>query len=111
METQAEYTIVDERTVLDKQSEIIEHHGIDKQLDQLIEECGELIVAISKYKRYIPGGNSIDVSLIHEIVQELGDVKNLIEQLELSSEFIGEGVSKVKEYKVNREIDRISKVK
>jgi hypothetical protein len=40
METQAEYTIVDERIVQDKQSEIIEHYGMDKQLDQLIEECG-----------------------------------------------------------------------
>jgi hypothetical protein len=59
----------------------------------------------------MPGGNMMDVSFIHEIIQELADVKNLIEQLELSSEIIDEGVSKVKEYKINREIDRISKVK
>lgn len=61
MEIQVEYTIVDERTLADKQLEIIEHYGMDKQL-------------------------------------------------ELSSEFIDEGVSRVKEYKVNREIDRISQV-
>lgn len=62
MEPKAEYTIVDERTVQGKQSEIIEHHGIDKQL-------------------------------------------------ELSSEIIDEGVSKVKEYKVNKKTDRMSKIK
>lgn len=111
METKAEYTIVDDRTIAGKQSEIIEHYGTDRQLEQLIEECGELIIAISKYKRYIPGGNGMSISFIHGIIQELGDVKNLIEQLELSSDYIKEGIERTIEYKVNRELDRISKVK
>lgn len=54
----------------------------------------------------------MEIQVEYTIVDErtLADVENLIEQLELSSEFIDEGVSRVKEYKVNREIDRISQV-
>ena len=54
------------------------HYGASNQLDQAIEECGELIVAIRHYKR----GR---ISLA-ELADEVADVKIMMEQL---SEFIG----------------------
>lgn len=86
--------------IQEKQLSVIEHYGVDNQLDQLIEESAELILAIRKYKRSVlrdPVG----------LINELADVLNLIEQIRLKDEFIDNGVSSVKEYKVNREIDRI----
>lgn len=86
-----------------KQLKIIKHYGLDNQLDQLVEESAELILSIRKYKRSTlkdPVG----------IINELSDVLNLIEQIKLSDEYLEVGINKIKEYKVNRELDRISKV-
>lgn len=90
-----------------KQLSIINHYGIGKQLDQLVEECSELIQAICKYKRF--DILQSDILCTAGIVAEMADVLNLIEQIQLKDPFIKEGGSKVKEYKVDRELDRISK--
>lgn len=90
-----------------KQLQIINHYGIDKQYDQLIEECSELIQAICKYKRddLLQSDNNIVTTA--NIIEEMADIENLIEQIKLKDKFIGVGVVKVKEHKVNRELERI----
>ena len=95
-----------------KQKEIINHYGFDNQLDQLIEECGELIVSIAKNKRY----TFADVSFVNiskdrydNLIEELADVKNLIEQLELEYDYVKEGIEVMIDHKVNRELDRIGR--
>ena len=88
-----------------KQLEIIDHYGIDKQYDQLIEECSELIKAICKYKR--DDILQSDIIPTANIIEEIADVENLIEQLKLKDKLIAAGVVSIKEHKVNREIDRI----
>lgn len=105
MEKQGEYKI--KANVKDKQLEIINHYGTDKQLDQLIEECGELIVAIAKTKRYPFSDTCIDK--YENLIEEMADVKNLIEQIEIENSWIKEGVKRNIEYKVNREIERIGR--
>ena len=42
--------------------EIANHYGLEKQLDQTVEECSELIQAIMKWKR---GDNPDAVSYTH----------------------------------------------
>lgn len=86
-----------------KQINIIEHYGLEEQLNRLIEECGELVQAICKWKRYP------NTDKLLALIEELADVKNLIEQLELDSDYIEEGIARIKEYKINRELDRIKK--
>lgn len=86
--------------IQEKQLSVIEHYGVDNQLDQLIEESAELILAIRKYKRSIlkdPVG----------LINELADVLNIIEQIRIYDSFINAGVESIKEYKVNREVERI----
>lgn len=91
--------------IKDKQLQIINHYGFDNQLDQLIEECGELIVSISKNKRYISSENCL--AYYENVVEELADVKNLIEQLELLDRHLKEGIEVMIKHKVNRELERI----
>lgn len=90
-----------------KQRAIINHYGLDHQLDRLIEESAELIQAISKWKRDYKSENCIDK--LQHLIEELGDVKNLIEQVEFDNEYIREGIARTVEYKVNRELDRINR--
>lgn len=90
-----------------KQLSIINHYGFENQLNQLTEECGELIVAIAKLKRY--GFTDDSIGVAYSLVGELADVKNLIEQLELKNKIVAEGISRMKEYKVGRELDRITR--
>lgn len=103
METQENYL----SEIQTKQLEIIKHYGFENQLNQLTEECAELIVAITKLKRY--GFTEDSIACAYSLVGELADVKNLIEQLELKNKIIAEGIGKMKGYKVDRELDRIER--
>ena len=103
MEKQGEY----KTNISQKQKKIIDHYGFDNQSDQLIEECGELIVSISKNKRYSLSESCIDY--YDNLIEELADVKNLIEQLELKNDYVRQGIEVMIEHKTNRELDRISR--
>lgn len=68
------------------------------QYDQCIEEMGELIVALNKYKRKVlykeyKGDNAI----IENVVEELADVSMCIEQMKLTF---------FKEYDVDAMLDK-----
>lgn len=93
--------------IKEKQLKIINHYGFENQLNQLIEECGELIVAIVKLKRY--GFTEDSIGVAYSLVGELADVKNLIEQLELKNKTVAEGIERMRDYKVDRELERIGK--
>lgn len=93
--------------IWDKQRKIINHYGFDAQLDMLIEECSELIKAICKNKRYAFTDTCIDQ--YENLIEELGDVKNLIEQLELENDYVRQGIEVMINHKVDRELDRIAR--
>lgn len=110
METKVEYEVIDERTLKDKQLKIIKHYGPNKQLEQLVEECGELIVAIAKFQRSAQSlgiKKKVPSEELNNLIQEMADVENLIEQIKFDYHLISEGIKRVKVYKVNRELDRI----
>lgn len=99
MEEKEEY-----RTELQrKQLEIFEHYGHEKQFDMLVEECSELIQAIMKAKR------ASYIIFCDDVLQELADVKNLIQQLELKYEHLKKAVDFIVECKVDRQLERIGK--
>ena len=59
-----------------------EHFGRDRQLQQAIEECSELIQAISKYNRLLNGEyTGKEKKIIANLTEELADVEICIEQL------------------------------
>lgn len=79
----------------DKLEKIFNHYGYNNQRKKLIEECSELIRAIVRDDD-------------ENFVEELADVTILTEQilnhfLKYKEEFI-----KIKEYKINRQIERIN---
>lgn len=85
---------------MDKIRYIADHYGKEKQLDMLIEECAELIQAISKYNR----GKSFNC-----VAEEIADVEIMIEQIKYLF-LCGEDVAKIKEQKIDRQIKRIEEV-
>ena len=75
-----------ERMKIYKEAEDI--WGLTAQYDQAIEEMGELIVAINKYKRkYFAGEYKGNNSIEENLAEEIADVKMCLEQLE---SYVGE---------------------
>lgn len=56
--------------------DIVEHYGVINQLDILVEECAELIQAVSKYKR----SNYAKAELDH-VAEEMADVQIMLRQI------------------------------
>lgn len=87
---------------------IVNHYGIDNQLDILVEECGELIQAVSKYKR----SKGAEAELEH-LAEEMADVEIMLEQI-VEGIDDGKGIrfrgmkTKYKMAKLHRQIDRIN---
>ena len=56
----------------EKCKKIVDHYGVDHQLDVLVEEMGELLQAIGKLKRYNARDN---------FIEELSDVSIMLLQM------------------------------
>ena len=61
--------------------QMIQKYGESKQLDIAIEECSELIKAISKYKRETNAEN-ISARIV-SIAEEEADVRIMLEQIDI----------------------------
>ena len=64
--------------------EVAEYFGYEIQSEQLVEECAELIQAISKYRRARGTGQTIALSeeaAYENLVEEIADVENMLEQV------------------------------
>ncbi len=101
METEGKYLT----GIQEKQKTIMGHYGLNKQLNQLVEECAELIVTIQKQQRY--DSSTISDTISGSVIEEMADVKNLIEQLELYRHYVARGVKITIENKTDRELERI----
>ncbi len=53
-------------------------YGLNFELNQLIEECAEIIVAVNKFKR--SSNDRYHTNLVH-LFEEIGDVENLFQQM------------------------------
>ena len=91
----------------EKQLTIIKHYGVDKQLDLLIEECGELIQAICKFKR--SDHPALEILLNYNLIEEIADVENIIEQIKLNNPGLVNLMDGIKDNKTNRQMHRIEK--
>lgn len=91
---------IDERV-----AKIANHYGFDNQCNKLIEEMAELMVAIKHMSK--KDGRCVDYYI--NFVEELGDVKILVSQLEymLRKEGRGWQLDKSINFKLDRELKRI----
>lgn len=98
----------------EKALKILEHYGVEKQRRQLVEECAELIQAVTKLERAQESGDIEKITeKTLEIVGELVDVRIMLQQItmslfqDVSKDMINEQI----EYKLQRQLDRIEKEK
>lgn len=79
---------------------ILEHYGIESQKRMLIEECAELIQAVTKLERY--GENA---KTKQNLFAEVADVEVMIEQIKQAYNY---GTDRLVEYKLDRQLKRIT---
>lgn len=79
---------------------IIKVYGAEAQHVVAMEECAELIKAISKYLR------TEDIEDVDNLIEEIADVEIMIEQLKLIHNIEG-SVKLIKDEKITRTYDRI----
>ena len=72
----------------------VDKWGVDAQLDHMIEECAELIVAINHFRRNNKECRASDVE------SEIADVELMVEQMKLI--FNPENIWKHKQEKIQR---------
>lgn len=90
-----------------KVREIAAHYGIKSQEQVAIEECAELIQAITKSNRGVQIGSEY-VKKIADVAGEIADVLIMCEQLTYLYS-IREIVKEQIEYKISRQLGRMAK--
>lgn len=95
------------RKLTEESKILLDYWGKDDQLDVSMEECAELIQAISKAKRYGIG----NPHNYWNLAEEIGDVTIIIEHLKTIFDIPQEDINKCIHVKINRAHDRIRKDK
>lgn len=100
------YSIEEKKNIYRK---VIDEYGVDNQVEMVIEECSELILALQKLKRYygksLSEVNSLenlgyDAELVADVCNEIADVKVMMEQSELI--FDKEAIQNKIDFKIKR---------
>ena len=84
---------------------IADHYGYDEQSSQLVEECAELIQAVSKYRRSV--SKEAKVVALENLIEEIVDVEIMLEQVKYLLQLHEHDLEAVKIYKVNRTRERM----
>ena len=80
----------------------IKYYGIEQETTIAMEECSELIQAISKCKRY----GCIN-KYCENIIEEMTDVLIMIDELKMIYQISDVDISDIRQYKMNRQSYRI----
>ena len=75
----------------------IQYHGIEQETTIAMEECSELIQAISKCKRY----GCVD-KYRDNLIEEIADVLIIINELQLIYYISDNDIENIKKYKIDR---------
>ena len=75
----------------------IQYHGIEQETTIAMEECSELIQAISKCKRY----GCVD-KYRDNLIEEIADVLIIINELQLIYDISNDDIENIKKYKIDR---------
>ena len=95
---------------------IAENNGFDEASRQLMEEVGELIVALNKYYRNEKENLKAEVvdwekvaDLEINIAEEIADVTIMLEQMKYLLQISDPDIDQIIEQKLNRQLERINK--
>lgn len=101
-------------TLEEKEKRIIDHYGLRHQLKYLFGEIFELMEAIIEEDIYIriepllKDAHKVDRKLLHKhTTDEFGDVEHLLDQIALKLDIMKSEVLKVKEFKADRQLERM----
>lgn len=88
------------------------YYGYEAQSNQLIEECAELIQAVSKYRRSgaKAGQPIVDYEILvafDNLIEEIADVEIMLEQVKYLLQIPEDELEAVKLFKVNRTRERM----
>lgn len=91
---------------------IADHYGYEEQSNQLVEECAELIQAVSKYRRAKTGAGQplADYKItvvLDNLIEEIADVEVMLEQVKYLLQIPEEDIEAVKLFKENRTKERM----
>lgn len=95
-----------------KALEILNYYGDHKQRRQLVEECAELIQAVTKLERAQESGDVGKITeKVLELVGELVDVRIMLQQITMSlfQDVSKDMINEQMEYKLQRQLDRIER--
>ena len=87
---------------MEKPREILNHYGREKQILQTVEEMAELSVELIKSVNRNKNNAA-------EVVNEIADVKNMLNQMMIVFNIKESDLKKSMEYKLDRQIKRIEK--
>ncbi len=96
----------------EKALEILNYYGDQKQRRQLVEECAELIQAVTKLERAQESGDVGKITeKVLELVGELVDVRIMLQQITMSlfQDVSKDMINEQMEYKLQRQLDRIER--
>ena len=88
------------------QTRIIEHYEADKQLTVHMEECAELIQALSKILRNKDDKEAFNACVEH-LTEEIADVLVCINQMQIIFDISDKALSDIISYKLVRQMRRI----
>lgn len=93
--------------------DIAHYYGYEAQSNQLVEECAELIQAISKYRRAkagagLPLPDYKGTVVLENLIEEIADVEIMLGQVKYLLNIPEEDLEAVKLFKINRTKERIA---
>lgn len=97
--------------IVAESKKIAEHYGYEAQSNQLVEECAELIQAVSKYRRARGKGQVTtekEQMALDNLVEEIADVEIMLEQIKHLLQIPEGDIQAIKLFKVNRTKERIA---
>lgn len=84
--------------------EILHHYGAQAQRRQLVEECAELIQAVTKLER------NPNTTTLYNFIEELADVEIMLEQMRQTlTDRERDTMLRIENAKINRQLQRIAK--
>ena len=90
---------------------IMDHYGLYRQLTQLMEECGELIIASNHYLRKRNSDDAGERFVAEtDFKREIADVLVVMDQIMVRMGMDEEEIKFIEECKINRQISRIRNV-
>ncbi len=100
------------KSVSELNKETAKYFGYEAQSNQLVEECAELIQAVSKYRRVttgvgLPVADYKKTVALDNLIEEIADVEVMLEQIKYLLQIPEDEIEAVKLFKVNRTKERM----